>query len=65
MNTFQSLCILSHSVISESLQSHRLAHQAPLCIRFYQQEYCSRLPPLPQGSLPNPGIKPVSPALAG
>ena len=41
-----------------------VAHQAPLSMRFLRQEYWSGLPfPFP-GDLPNPEIKPVSPALA-
>jgi len=30
---------------------------------FTRQEYWSRLPCLPSGDLPNPGIEPTSPAL--
>ena len=42
-----------------------IAHQALLSMGFPKQEYWSELPfPLP-GDLPNPGIEPVSPALAG
>ena len=42
-----------------------IAHQAPLSMGFLGQEYRSGLPcPLP-GDLPHPGIKTVSPALAG
>ena len=41
------------------------ALQAPLSIEFSRQEYRSGLPfPIP-GNLPNPEIKPTSPALAG
>ena len=41
-----------------------IAHQAPPSMGFSRQEYWSGLPfPLP-GDLPDPGIKPVSPALA-
>ena len=41
----------------------RIAHQAPLSMEFFRQEYCSGLPfPFP-GYLPNPGIEPGSPAL--
>jgi len=32
---------------------------------FFRQEYCCGSPFPPPGDLPNPGIKPVSPALAG
>ena len=41
-----------------------LAHQAPLSLGFSRQEYCSELPFLPLGDLPNPRIKPTSPTLA-
>ena len=37
----------------------------PLSIKFPRQEYWSRLPSSPPGDLPDPGIEPVSPALAG
>ena len=40
-----------------------LAHQAPLSLEFSRQEYWSGLPfPSPE-DLPDPGIKPTSPAL--
>ena len=64
------ICVLSNSVVSNSLQSHGLyvAHQAPLSMEFSRQEYWSGLPFPPPGDLLNPGIKPeffISPALAG
>ena len=40
-----------------------MAHQAPLSIGFSRQEYLSGLPFPSLGDLPNPGIKPGSPAL--
>ena len=40
-----------------------IAHQAPLSMGFSRQEYWSGLPCPPPGDLPNPGIKPRSPAL--
>ena len=40
-----------------------VAHQAPLSMGFSRQEHWSGLPFPPQGDLPNPGIKPASPAL--
>ena len=40
-----------------------VAHQAPLSMGFSRQEYWSGLPFPPPGDLPNPGIKPRSPAL--
>jgi len=40
-----------------------VAHQAPLSMEFSRQEYWSGLPCPSPGDLPNPGIKPRSPAL--
>ena len=40
-----------------------IACQAPLSMGFSRQEYCSRWPFSSPGNLPNPGIKPRSPAL--
>ena len=42
-----------------------VAHPAPLSMGFPRQEYRSGLPFPPPGDLPNPGIEPQSPALAG
>ena len=42
-----------------------VACQAPLSLGFSRQEYWSGLPCPPPGDLPNPGIEPASPALAG
>ena len=45
-----------------------VAHQTPLSMELFRQEYWSGLPFPSPGDLPNPGIKPaslVSPALAG
>ena len=39
------------------------AYQAPLSMEFSRQEYWSGLPFPSPGDLPNPGIKPGSPAL--
>ena len=53
--------------MSNSLQPHAwtVAYQAPLSMEFSSQEYLSRFPfPSPK-DLPNPGIKPMPPALAG
>ena len=46
--------------MSESLQPH-----APLSMGFSRQEYWSVLPFPSPGDLPQPGVKPTSPALAG
>ena len=42
-----------------------VAHQASLSTGFPGQEYWSGLPFPPPGDLPDPGIEPESPALAG
>ena len=41
------------------------SHQAPLPMRFPQQEPWSELPFPSLGDIPDPGIKPTCPALAG
>ena len=54
----------SHSVVSDSATPRTIAYQAPLSMGFSRQEYWSGkwLFPSP-GDLPDPGIKPRSPAL--
>ena len=42
-----------------------VAHWASLSMGLSQQEYWSGLPFPPPGTVPDPGIEPVSPALAG
>ena len=42
-----------------------VVHQTPLSMGFSRQEYWSGWPCPPPGDLPNPGIEPTSPALAG
>ena len=52
--------------MSDSLVSPwTVARQAPLSTGFSRQEYWSGLPCPPPGDLPDPGIEPGSPALAG
>ena len=61
-----ALCcaVLSHSIMSESLQPLGLEPTRLLCPwGFSRQEYWSGLPCLPPGDLPNPGIESRSPAL--
>ena len=47
------------------MTSWTVACQAPLSMGFSGQEYWSGLPFPPPGDLPNPGIEPKFPALAG
>ena len=60
------LLLFSCSVMSDSFATPwTVAHQTPLSMGFPRQEYWSGLPWPPPGDLPNPGIEPASPALAG
>ena len=51
--------------MSTPLQSWTVACQAPLSMGFPRQEGWSGLPFFPPQDLPDPGTKPLSPALAG
>ena len=59
------VCALSHSVMSNSATPWTVACHSPLSMGFSRQEYRSGLSFPPPGDLPNPGLKPGSPALAG
>ena len=54
------MCVLSHVQLFVALWT--VGHQAPLSKEFSRQEYRSGLPFPTAGNLPNPAIKPVSPA---
>ena len=57
--------LFSHSVMCDSCNPMDcVAHQAPLSMGFFRQEYWSGLPCPAPGDLPNPGIEPIFPALA-
>ena len=58
------LLLFIHSFMSHSLESHGLS-QGPLSMGCSRQEYWSGLPFPSPGDLPNPGIQPLSPVLAG
>ena len=51
------------SVSCSILSQRTVACQAPLSIELSRQEYRNRLPLPSPGDLPDPGIKPRSPAL--
>ena len=57
-------CLVAKSWLT-LMTSWTVAHQAPLSIRFSKEEYWSELPFPSPGALPDPGIGPMSPALAG
>ena len=55
-------CMLTLSCVRFFLTPGTIIHQVPLSMEFSRQEYWSRLPCPPAGDLPDPGIKPTSPA---
>ena len=58
------VCVLSHfSRVWHFATLWIVACQAPLSMGVSRQEYWSGLPCPPRGDLPNPGVKPMSPAL--
>ena len=59
----QNIVCVSCSVVSNSMPPWTVACKAPLSMGFPRQEYWSGLPFPSPGDLPNPGIKPRSPAL--
>ena len=55
------LCVCAQSLSRVQLcDPMDLAHQAPLSMGFFRQEYWSVLPFPPPGDLPNSGIEPTS-----
>ena len=64
-STLCPLLLFRNYVVSDSVTPWTVAHQACLCKGFPKQEYWSESPFPSPGDLPNPGIEPVSPALAG
>ena len=66
MENFKNIevCMYVHcSVMSDSLIPWTIAHQAPLSMEFSRQEYWGGLPFPSPGDLPDPELKPRSPAL--
>ena len=60
------LLLLSYYVISDSFVTPQtVARQVPLSMGFSRQEYWSGVPFPSPGNLPDPGIEPTPPALAG
>ena len=55
-------CMLTLSCVRFFLTPWTITHQVPLSMEFSRQEYWGRLPCPPAGELPDPGIKPTSPA---
>ena len=56
------VCVLRCSVLFDSVTPWAVTCQAPLSTGFFKQEYWSELPFPPPGYLPDPRIKPMSPA---
>ena len=64
-NKIVCVCSVTQLCLTLSVTPWTAAHQAPLSMAFSRQEYWNCLQfPIP-GDLPNPGIKPTPPALAG
>ena len=61
LKMYEHLC----SVVSDSVILWTVTHQTPLSMEFSRQEYRSGLLFPSTGYLPDPEIKPVSPALVG
>ena len=62
------MCVLSCSVMSDSVTPWTVACQVPLSMEFFRQEYWDGLPFPPPKDLPELRVLPaslVSPALAG
>ena len=59
------VCVLSRQGVSDSEMLWAVACQPPLSVGFPRQECSSGLPFPPPEDLPDPGIEPASPALAG
>ena len=55
------ILVLSHSVLSDSVNPWTIANQSPLSMEFSRQEYRSVLPFPTAGDLPNPGTETASP----
>ena len=58
-------CAMLLNLVQLFVTPFSAAHQAPLSMGLYRQEYWSGLPFPTPGDLPNPGIEPKSPALQG
>ena len=66
MNTWSMhACVPSCSFVLCFLTPWTVAHQAPLFMEFFRQEYWSGLLFPPLGDPPDEGTEPTSPALAG
>ena len=57
------VCVKSLSMVRLFVTPWTIAHRAPLSMEFSRQEYWSGLPFPSPVDLPDPGIKPGSPAL--
>ena len=62
LHQFIGMCVLSWSVVSDSVTPWTVLHQAHLSMEFSRQEYWSELPFLTPGNLPDLGIEPMSSA---
>ena len=63
--TWSSVVVYSLSRVQFFVTPWTVASQTALSMGFPREEYCSGLSFPPPGDLPDPGIEPTSPALAG
>ena len=63
MLTYMTIVCVSHSVMSDFVTPWTVAHQAPLSMGFFRQEYWSGLASPTPEDLPDPGIELASPTL--
>ena len=58
-------CLVAELYLTLLTTPQTVAHKASLSMGFSRQEYWNGFPASPPGNLPNLGIKPDSPAVAG
>ena len=64
VDRYIDVCMLSSSSLVRLFATPwTVAHQPPLSMGFFRQEYWTGLPCPPPGDFPGPGIEPASPAL--
>ena len=65
IKVWRNCCLVAKSCLTLCNPMDGSSHQAPLPMGFSRQEYWSGLPFPSPGDIPNLGIEPTSPALAG
>ena len=63
LNSLVCVCVVNHSVVSDSVTLWTAAHQPPLSVRILQIRILEWIVCSPPADLPNPGTEPRSPTL--